>query len=418
MKNTPNIFIKKTLLFFILLLTGNSYIFTETYSVSELAKLNQKYWENFNKIDLVYTERHIMQIFDPDAQKTNAIDETRQCRWFSDGKRDLLEDLPLDKQPVMTPEGNTPCYICQKFDGTYFLEECVSLEKGKQNPQSLVDSLKLECRASLLPYDHLNPKALFPKATFLQAVFRSEDMNSPLKDMSQLIKTGDDVSEPIRSLNDKNDVIWTFRITYQNKNNKAAEHDAHFEVSLNESKGFVLHRIYSYIPASGSTATTYPAGDKIATVFESIVLDYTKISESLYFPSKIASGFGPPDFRGNKDVMNMDFLSDFYEIKKILINEQVIEEPDFAIPEFYLVSRFDLLDRSKKNIDFVPVSIWGKHNKPLTTFVNSQELSDYIKQETIDQFKPAYFSMGRILFIMLGIVLVIIGLIRKYVYSR
>jgi hypothetical protein len=299
---------------------------------------------------------------------------------------------------------------------------------GRKFPSSLMESFRSECRLAIKSTAEAeNMRFMFPKHTVFCARFRSKDPLAYNDFHQHILSLENKPTTPQRSVDKSGDVIWTFRITFGKVNTdqqeqSAASDNEYVDISINESKGFILSRVLTFTSAASSNAKDYETGESFAVMSEISTTEYVLVKDNIYFPSKIVSGFGSVSAWQTRHEIPNGFYVNSYEITNVKINEQVTENPCFVIPEFYEVFRYDLQEnKSEANKEsYDPISIWGKNNEPLITFYSDEDYRNYSEKaylESIAKRKPknAPIPIARIIAGSLGVlILLIVYLIRRY----
>lgn len=373
-------------------------------TVKDLLECNSKFWASISQIDLVYTRKaNLLLVVNDKKIKNDAVDFDH---WFCS---DACEQLITKESVLGNKQDAVPETRCL-FDGRRNWRWTVAPEKASFRPISVRDAIVNNCRITLNSIDK-EPDFLTPKREFLGQVFRVWERPSEILSLSKYLDTFEIVSEPVRSVDGNGDVLWTFRLSTPDE---AEREPSYTELTFNETRGFFLHRIYAFLSPSRSNAVNTKTGEKLPIVSERIVQEYLKLPQGIYFPQRIAGGFGQPEHRDQPG-----FYNTYYEIEKVLINEQVTEEICFTIPEHFIVSRLDLVDSSRLKPGeafFAPISIWGKDNEAAMTFHTQEEYETFVAK-TMDRERaaltPARFSTGRLVMIGLGAAFILLGLFLK-----
>jgi hypothetical protein len=150
---------------------------------------------------------------------------------------------------------------------------------------------------------------------------------------------------------------------------------------------------------------------------ETVVLEYQEIKDGVFFPKHVAVGNGMPANNQSKIKGSSFFYSEHYYIDKVLVNDDVKDNPCYTIPEHFIVYRDDL-PRSAADKDFAVCSIWGKNNEPLITFQSAAEYDEYMREHLVMPLKKARFSAVRILLFTGGLVLVILSILMTYYFRE
>jgi hypothetical protein len=385
--------------------------------LEQLIRKHSEYCRFFQKLHIEYREvRHTFSV-DKQSQQWQRKDAVTKCDWIYKPAYEMLcrADMVRSEPPSM--EENV-IYFKNHSDGrvltTYRSLSCIK----EFIPSSLQDSLNsnidftLSNKSTDLEIDS-------PLAAFLGMRFITPKLGYSAVPLEKYLSLFDTEAVLTSSREDNGDILWTVTYSYPTTDDISdtastpVGEPSSCKIVFNESKGFCVHRIYSYTPAQISPAFIADTGEHVPVLSESIVMEYQKVSDKYWVPKRVADGFGTPwSYElGHKSV----FYKKHYEIDNVQVNGQVKENVSLNLPEFSLVFREDLLTEkiSEKN-DFMPISIWGKNNEPLVTFMTRKEFNAYMKNAMAYPLPAFGISKTRIFFIVIGLIMVITALIRLY----
>jgi hypothetical protein len=396
---------------------------------------NEQFWASIRKCDLTYRllcyEFHKIDGGKPSTVQNLKKKEFRfDYRWLDTDGCERFVCLTDEKQASVFANLSGAAVPC--FDYVRNEKQTLTSEPNSANwkakPTSLRESLQSRCTLTML--DPLNTFTVDfggPRATFLCQQFMSATGPLQMSSLKEYAKEWSKVLPPVRSVDANGDILWTVRMEAPNwlldanadKRNDETTREFKIELVFNESKSFYLQRYARTVPNSLSPAKDSNTGEQLDYHEETLVVDYCKLENGLYFPKCVVRGKGTE--QGKSSGAQIDgislFYKEYYYIDKVLVNDDVKDNPCYTIPEHFIVYRDDL-PRSAADKDFAVCSIWGKNNEPLITFQSAAEYDEYMREHLVMPLKKAHFSAVRILLFTSGLVLVILSILMTYYFRE
>ncbi|GHT12490.1 hypothetical protein FACS1894170_07370 [Planctomycetales bacterium] len=389
------------------------------YTAMELLHLNSNYCSSFHSLEMEYSDT----VF----QNGKELVSLPTARWIlTPDKERLLTSLwYLEETESKSDNANSVVTgaVCKVEPLDFFRETgkrryVVRGEIPSTDPVSVFDENVKKPTASCVmesssEFDYDEPYFLHcPGDSWLHMRSRflmrfSHILNPPDETLASFAAKHR-VSQPMLSENSRKERIWTFKIFPKEHIENENDNTRYIEVSINESRSFLLEKL-TYYCRQQRKGMSEP-GLVVDSCYA--VSDYILLNNGAFFPKEVLQ------FSYVVGEVPESGLCRKYSIKSIKVNSPVPEsEFNFRIPPYTRVGLYPPV-RKDDGSDFFRESIWGPDNKPLVTFESEEEFDAYMKAEwekhNTFPLPSGGISLDRIIFAILGIVMILIGLILHY----
>ncbi len=339
------------------------------FTAVELAKKTEAFWNGVKSLDVKYVAETPFLVDESDEMET----EKKSPRWLFDRATNRQRWITHG----LTDEG-IETYVDNYFDGnaTYHfaaydadmpmksvLDFFIHLNETRRIADVNYGWNRIPSTSDNFPYSPWFPDGLGDENATKFFWFQFGDKELAFSEWVAKYP----VSVPVRSVDEKGDVLWTFRVwnnpqtsqlfpvgTDETKaedgsvDKEDAAQAVFFDVVINESKNYLLHayRSVGFFPQSGDVV--------VSGIGEYKTLEYLSDS-GLFFPKRteitmIGGGKAAPPRR--------------HTVEELRVNQTDLDLDSFTIPEFTPVSLAEVTEAPKHEITKQEIAIWGSDNKP------------------------------------------------------